>query len=60
LTWIILLSACTSTVARKNLPYPLTNDTFGEQVKVVTVPLPIIASEPQRRDYRRCDERFFT
>jgi len=46
LTWIILLSACTSTVARKNLPYPLTNDTFGEQVKVVTVPLPIIASSP--------------
>lgn len=46
LTWIILLSACTSTVARKNLPYPLTNDTFGEEVKVVTVPLPIIASNP--------------
>ncbi len=46
LTWIVLLSACTSTVARKNLPYPLTNDTFGEQVKVVTVPLPIIASSP--------------
>jgi len=46
LTTIGLLCACTSTVARKNLPYPLTNDTFGEQVKVVTVPLPIIASSP--------------
>jgi outer membrane protein assembly factor BamA len=46
LTWLILLSACTSTVARKNLPYPLTNDTFSEEVKVVTVPLPIIASSP--------------
>lgn len=46
LTLIMLLSACASTVPRKNLPYPLTNDTFGEQVKVVTVPLPIIASSP--------------
>lgn len=46
LTFLILLSACTSTIARKNLPYPLTNDTFNEQVKVVTVPLPVIASSP--------------
>lgn len=42
----ILLCACTSTVSRKKLPYPLTNDTFDEQVKVVTVPLPVIASSP--------------
>lgn len=43
---LMFLGACSNTVARKNLPYPLTNDTFGEQVKVVTVPLPIIASSP--------------
>lgn len=46
LTLVIFLSACSSKVARKNLPYPLTNDTFNEEVKVVTVPLPIIASSP--------------
>jgi outer membrane protein assembly factor BamA len=42
----ILLGACTSMVPRNKLPYPLTNDTFDEQVKVVTVPLPVIASSP--------------
>lgn len=40
------LAACTKTVPREDLPYPLTNETFGEQVKVVTVPLPVIASSP--------------
>ncbi|HEY6838802.1 MAG TPA: BamA/TamA family outer membrane protein [Geobacteraceae bacterium] len=39
-------SACTSMVPRKNLPFPLTNDTFDDQVKVVTIPLPVIASSP--------------
>ncbi|HUI67919.1 MAG TPA: BamA/TamA family outer membrane protein [Nitrospirota bacterium] len=38
--------ACTTMVPRKKLPDPLTNDTFGDQVKVVTVPLPVIASSP--------------
>jgi outer membrane protein assembly factor BamA len=38
--------ACTTMVPRKKLPDPLTNDTFGEEVKVVTVPLPVIASSP--------------
>ena len=42
----ICLGACTSMVPRKKLPYPLTNDTFDEQVKVVTVPLPVIATSP--------------
>ncbi|HEX9080134.1 MAG TPA: BamA/TamA family outer membrane protein [Desulfuromonadaceae bacterium] len=46
LSLCILLGGCTSTVSRKKLPYPLTNDTFGEQVKVVTVPLPVIATDP--------------
>jgi outer membrane protein assembly factor BamA len=33
-------------VPRENLPYPLTNDEFGDPVKVVTIPLPVIASSP--------------
>jgi outer membrane protein assembly factor BamA len=40
------LSACTSMVPRERLPFPLTNDEFGSTVKVVTVPLPVIASTP--------------
>ncbi|BCS52920.1 BamA/TamA family outer membrane protein [Geobacter sp. SVR] len=40
------LGACTNMVPRKNLPYPLTNDTFDDQVKMVTIPLPVIASSP--------------
>ncbi len=38
--------ACTTMVPRKKLPDALANDTFGEEVKVVTVPLPVIASSP--------------
>ena len=41
-----LLSACTHYVPREKLPPPLTNDQFAEQVKVVTIPLPVIASSP--------------
>ena len=40
------LGSCTRHVPRENLPPPLTNDQFGEQVKVVTIPLPVIASTP--------------
>ncbi len=46
LTMSLCVFACTTMVPRKKLPDPLTNDTFGEQVKVVTVPLPVIASSP--------------
>ncbi len=46
ITVCLLLAACTTTVPRKDLPYPLTTDEFGDQVKVVTVPLPVIASSP--------------
>jgi outer membrane protein assembly factor BamA len=46
LTISLCVLACTTMVPRKKLPDPLTNDTFGEQVKVVTVPLPVIASSP--------------
>jgi len=40
------LSACTSTVPRKDLPYPLSNRESGDPVKVVSIPLPVIASSP--------------
>jgi len=50
-TCVILLIAfalggCTSYVPRQKLPFPLTSDTSGDKVKVVTVPLPVIASSP--------------
>lgn len=41
-----MLTACTNYVPREKLPPPLTNNQFGEQVKVVTIPLPVIASSP--------------
>ncbi|HYQ92478.1 MAG TPA: BamA/TamA family outer membrane protein, partial [Candidatus Competibacteraceae bacterium] len=40
------LAACTSMVPREDLPYPLTNEQFGDTVKVVTVPLPAIGASP--------------
>nr|WP_088535591.1 BamA/TamA family outer membrane protein [Geobacter sp. DSM 9736] len=42
----VLLSGCTNMVPRKKLPPPLTNDQFDDQVKVVTIPLPVFASSP--------------
>lgn len=41
-----LATGCTSNVPRSSLPYPLTNTSFGDPVKVVTIPLPVIASSP--------------
>ncbi len=38
--------ACTTMVARKHLPSPLTTDRFADPVKVVTIPLPAIAASP--------------
>lgn len=43
---VFALTSCTNMVPRKNLPYPLTNETFDDTVKVVTIPLPVIASSP--------------
>lgn len=43
---IWLLSGCTSYISREKLPFPLTNGNCDEQTKVVTVPLPVIASSP--------------
>lgn len=42
----LMLSGCTTTVPRDRLPYPLTNPSFNPDVKVVTIPLPVIASSP--------------
>jgi hypothetical protein len=44
---LLLLAGCTNYIPREYIPYPLTNATFDkEEVKVVTVPLPVIASSP--------------
>ncbi|MBP1751454.1 MAG: outer rane surface lipoprotein [Geobacteraceae bacterium] len=43
---LFLATSCTTMVPRKNLPYPLTNESFGDQVKTVSIPLPVIASSP--------------
>jgi len=42
----LALTSCTNMVPREKLPYPLTNEDSAEQVKVVTIPLPVIASSP--------------
>jgi len=41
-----LLAACTTMVPREKLPSPLTDASFGDPVKVVTIPLPVIATSP--------------
>lgn len=43
---VLGMTACTSMVPREKLPYPLTNEASGDQVKVVTIPLPVIATSP--------------
>lgn len=44
---VLCASACTTLVPRKYLPPPITNKKdFGEKVKVVTIPLPVIATNP--------------
>lgn len=40
------LTACTSMVPRKYLPEPITNETFADPVKTVSIPLPVIATSP--------------
>jgi surface antigen Omp85-like protein len=39
-------AACTSMVPRTKLPPPLTNESFGDEVKVVSIPLPVVATSP--------------
>lgn len=43
---LLLLAGCTSYVTRDVLPYPLATETSEKEVKVVTIPLPVIASSP--------------
>jgi outer membrane protein assembly factor BamA len=40
------MSSCTTPVRRKSLPYPLIDERFPDPVKVVAVPLPVIATTP--------------
>ena len=42
----LLMTACTYSIPRQYLPYPLTNDTFADPVKVVNIPLPVIKTDP--------------
>ena len=46
LALVLALSACTTMVPKKDLPYPLADDSYGDPVKMVTIPLPVIASSP--------------
>jgi hypothetical protein len=45
LIWLTT-TACTTSVPLKYLPYPLTNETFEDPVKVVHIPLPVIKTDP--------------
>jgi len=42
----LLLAGCTTYVSHETLPYPLADGASGTEVKVVTIPLPVIASSP--------------
>jgi hypothetical protein len=42
----LLLAGCTTNIAHDLIPYPLSNETFDKEIKVVTIPLPVIASSP--------------
>src|SRR5450759_3038708 len=43
---LLLPAGCTSYISHDTLPYPLVNDTSDTEIKVVTIPLPVIASSP--------------
>lgn len=43
---VLFIASCTTMVPREKLPYPLTNETYGDPVKTVTIPLPVIATSP--------------
>ena len=43
---LLLLTACTSMVPREKLPYPLATAESAEEVKIVSLPLPVIATSP--------------
>jgi outer membrane protein assembly factor BamA len=41
-----LLPACTYTIPRSYLPFPVSNDSFNDPAKTVAIPLPVIAASP--------------
>lgn len=43
---LLLLAGCTSYISHDTFPYPLVNGASDKEVKVVTIPLPVIASSP--------------
>jgi len=43
---LTLITGCTAAVPRERLFYPLANGESADQVKVVTIPLPVIAASP--------------
>jgi len=43
---LLLLTGCTSYISRDVIPYPLATESSDKEVKVVTIPLPVIASSP--------------
>lgn len=43
---LLLCCSCTSLVPKEKLPYPLATEESADQVKVVTLPLPVIAASP--------------
>jgi hypothetical protein len=46
LVCILLLAGCTSYLSRDKLPFPITSDVSQTSAKLVTIPLPVIASSP--------------
>lgn len=46
LLYLAVISGCTTDVPRVKLFYPLANGESAEQIKVVTIPLPVIAASP--------------
>lgn len=44
--FLLLLTACTGFVPKERLCYPLANGASADTVKVVTIPLPVIAASP--------------
>ncbi len=43
---LVCAVSCTTMVPRKELPAPLTTKSYGDPVKVVTIPLPAISTNP--------------
>ncbi|MDA8387247.1 MAG: hypothetical protein M0Z58_01120, partial [Nitrospiraceae bacterium] len=43
---LLCVVSCTAMVPRKDLPSPFTNESYGNPVKVVTIPLPAISTDP--------------